>query len=207
MIQIVKHALIRHKLGLLRQKNISTQDFRRLSNEIAILMMAEITKDLPTEDVKITCWSGDIKVEQVRGKKLTLVPIMRAGFGMLDGCLALVPNAKISIIGAHRDEQSFETVPYYAKLTPDIDQRLAIIIDPMLATGGTAVHAINVLKKAGCKNIKGLFIVSAPQGMQHMQRTHPDVDIFTAAIDDGLDTNAYILPGFGDAGDRILGTK
>jgi len=204
---VTTHPLIKHKLGLLRRKEISTMDFRNLANEIATLLMYEATQGLETEPTQIECWSGIITVEQIKGKQPTLVPILRAGIGMLDGCLRMVPGAKISTIGVYRNEQSHLPIKYYSKLAKGIDQRIAFIIDPMLATGGSAIEAANILKNAGCVNIKGLFLVAAPEGVKALQENHPDIDIFAAAIDDKLDENAYIIPGLGDVGDKLFGTK
>lgn len=204
---LLTHPLVRHKLGLLRQNNISTKDFRELASELAMLLLYEATRDLQTDKELINCWSGPVEVDRIRGRQLTLVPILRAGMGMLDGCLTLVPGAKVSVVGMYRDEETHEPQQYYSKLAKDIDQRLAVILDPMLATGGTAVATVDLLKQAGCRQICGLFLVAAPEGIAKLTQAHPDVDIYLAARDERLNDQAYILPGLGDAGDKIFGTK
>lgn len=202
----VKHPLVAHKLGLLRQNDISTAEFRRLSSEITTMLAFEATRDLPTEMVTIEGWAGDVEVERLKGRKVTIVPILRAGIGMLDGALDCIPSARVSVVGFERDEDTLQPRAYYAKLTSHMDERTAIIVDPMLATGGTLIATIDLLKAKGCKTIKGLFLVSAPEGLEAVKAKHPDVEIYTAAIDKGLNENAYILPGLGDAGDKIFGT-
>ncbi len=206
-LHVVDHPLIRHKVGLLREKNISTKDFRALASEIARLLTYEATKDFPTESIDIDTWAGVTKVERIKGKKITFVPILRAGLGMMDGVFDLIPSAKVSIVGFYRDEETLQPVQYYVKLAKNIEQRTALILDPMLATGGTLEATINLLKEAGCTSIKGLFLVSAPEGVEKIQKAHPDVDIYTAALDDHLNDNGYIIPGLGDAGDKLFGTK
>lgn len=206
-LHVVNHPLIRHKVGLLREKNISTKDFRALSSEIARLLGYEATKDLPTETKNIETWSGPTIVEGIKGKKITFVPILRAGLGMMDGVFDLIPSAKVSIVGFYRDEETLLPVQYYVKLAKNIEQRTALILDPMLATGGTLNATISLLKEAGCTSIKGIFLVSAPEGVKNVQDLHPDVDIYTAALDDRLNEDGYILPGLGDAGDKLFGTK
>lgn len=206
-VQLVKHPLVAHKLGLLREHDISTKVFRELANEIAMMLMYEATRDLPTEEVTIRCWSGDVRVRRISGKFLTLVPILRAGLGMLDGCLTLIPGAKVSVVGMYRDEKSLKPQKYYAKLAKGIENRRAIIIDPMLATGGSAAATASLLKQAGCTRICGLFLVAAPEGVAKLQSDHPDVDIFLAGLDKGLNADGFILDGLGDAGDKITGTK
>ncbi|MBU1140331.1 MAG: uracil phosphoribosyltransferase [Proteobacteria bacterium] len=206
-VHIVDHPLIRHKIGLLREKNISTKDFRALACEIARLLTYEATKDLPTEKKTIEAWSGPVVVDTIMGKKVTFVPILRAGLGMMDGVFDLIPSAKVSIVGFYRDETTMQPVQYYVKLAKNIEQRTAMILDPMLATGGTLNATIDLLKAAGCKSIKGLFLVSAPEGIEKVTNRHPDVDIYTAALDERLNENGYILPGLGDAGDKLFGTK
>jgi uracil phosphoribosyltransferase len=206
-LHVVDHPLIRHKVGLLREKNISTKDFRALSSEIARLLGYEATKDLPTETKNIETWSGPTAVEGIKGKKITFVPILRAGLGMMDGVFDLIPSAKVSIVGFYRDEETLLPVQYYVKLAKNIEQRTALILDPMLATGGTLNATISLLKEAGCTSIKGIFLVSAPEGVKSVQDLHPDVNIYTAALDDRLNENGYILPGLGDAGDKLFGTK
>ncbi len=206
-IHVVDHPLIRHKIGLLREKNISTKDFRALSSEIARLLGYEATKDIPTETRTIETWAGKTTIEQIKGKKITFVPILRAGLGMMDGVFDLIPSAKVSTVGFYRDEKTLQPVQYYVKLANNIQERTALILDPMLATGGTLEATIDLLKEAGCSSIKGLFLVSAPEGVKRIQDAHPDVDIYTAALDDHLNDDGYILPGLGDAGDKLFGTK
>ncbi|HIL43294.1 MAG TPA: uracil phosphoribosyltransferase [Gammaproteobacteria bacterium] len=206
-IHEVTHPLIRHKVGLLRKSNISTKAFRELASEIGTLLTYEATSSLPTEEVEINCWSGPIKTQQLSGKKITVVPILRAGIGMLDGVLNAIPSAKISVVGLYRDEQTLKPVTYFKKMVADITHRKAMIVDPMLATGGTLVATIEMLKNEGCNDITGIFLVSAPEGIANVKKHHPDVDIYTAAIDSHLDENGYIIPGLGDAGDKIFGTK
>lgn len=204
----IKHPLIQHKLGLLRKAGLSTKQFRELTNELATLISYEATRDLPTESVQIGGWAGHaIEVERIRGKKITLVPILRAGFGMLEGVLTVIPNAKISVLGLYRDEETLQPVAYFDNVVKDVEQRTALILDPMLATAGTAIASIDLLKKKGCKNIIGMFLVSAPEGIQALTAAHPDAEIYVAAIDKHLNEKGYILPGLGDAGDKIFGTK
>lgn len=172
------------------------------------LLTYEATRTLPTERAKIKSWSGDeVEVRQIKGKKITVVPILRAGLGMLEGVLELIPNAKISVVGLYRDEDTLQPVAYFDKVVKNIDERTALIVDPMLATGGTLIATIDLLKKKGCRKIMGLFLVAAPEGIKAVVEAHPDVDIFTAAIDDRLNEKGYILPGLGDAGDKIFGTR
>lgn len=207
MVHEIKHPLVQHKLALLRQNDISTKAFRELAAEIASLLTYEATKDLETEEVTIDCWSGPVRAQQIKGKKITIVPILRAGLGMMDGVLRLIPSAKVSVIGLYRDEQTLEPVRYFEKMTSNVEERIALILDPMLATGGTLVATIDMLKNAGCQQIMGLFLVAAPEGIKKVQQAHPDIDIYVAAVDEKLDVNGYILPGLGDAGDKIFGTK
>ncbi len=203
----VKHPLIKHKLGLMRERDISTKRFRELASEVASLLAYEATADLQTESVTIQGWNGPVVVEQIKGKKITVVPILRAGLGMMDGVLENMPNARISVVGIYRDEATLEPVPYFQKLASAIDERMALILDPMLATGGSMITTIDLLKKAGCSSIKVLVLVAAPEGLSLLERTHPDVELYTAAIDERLDERGYIVPGLGDAGDKIFGTK
>ena len=204
----ITHPLIAHKIGLMRHESISSKDFRELASEVGNLLTYEATRTLPTEKAKIESWSGDeIEVKQIKGKKITIVPILRAGLGMLDGVMNLIPNAKISVVGLYRDEETLQPVAYFDKVVNNIDERTALIVDPMLATGGTLIATIDLLKKKGCHNIMGLFLVAAPEGIKAVVDSHPDVDIFTAAIDDQLNDKGYILPGLGDAGDKIFGTR
>ena len=201
-----QHPLIKHKLGLMREKNISTKDFRDLASELARLLTYEATKDLETEKQTVEGWAGPVSIERIKGKKITIVPILRAGLGMMDGVIDLIPSAKVSVVGFHRDEKTLEPVKYYVKLASNMDQRMAIILDPMLATGGTLMATIDLLKNAGCKKIKGLFIVAAPEGIKRIEKAHPDVELYIAAVDEKLNEFGYILPGLGDAGDKIFGT-
>ena len=203
----VKHPLVQHKLGLMRAADISTKDFRELATEVGSLLTYEATKDLETELVEIDGWCGKVAVNRIKGKKVTVVPILRAGLGMMDGVLEHIPSARISVVGIYRDEETLQPVPYFKKLANDVEERLAIIVDPMLATGGSAILAIDSLKKRGAHNIKFVCLVSAPEGVKALQEAHPDVEIFTAALDDHLNENGYIVPGLGDAGDRLFGTK
>ncbi len=205
-LHIVDHPLITHKLSIMRNKKTGSKDFRELLNEIAMLMGYEITRDLPMEDIIIETPITKTKAAMVSGKKLAVVPILRAGIGMVDGILSLVPVAKVGHIGLYRDPETHEPVEYYCKLPSDIQDRITILVDPMLATGGSASDALDILKKRGCKNIKFMCLVAAPEGVKKVQENHPDVDIFTAALDECLNEKAYIVPGLGDAGDRIFGT-
>jgi len=207
MIHIASHPLIQHKLGLLREADISTKSFRELSSEISMLLTYEATSDLVLEPCTINCWNGDVEVKQIKGKKITIVPILRAGLGMLDGVIELLPNARISVVGLYRDEETLQPVPYFEKMAPKIDQRIALVVDPMLATGGSFNAAVDMVKKAGCTKIKGLFLVAAPEGIAAVQEKHPDVDIYVAAVDERLNEDGYIIPGLGDAGDKLFGTK
>jgi uracil phosphoribosyltransferase len=203
----VRHPLVLHKLGLMRHKKISTREFRELASEVARLLTYEATKDLETETHTIRGWAGPVTVERIKGKKITVVPILRAGLGMMDGVLDLVPSAKVSVVGVYRDENTLQPVTYFQKLAGDMAARTALILDPMLATGGSLVATVDMLKAAGCKTIRGLFLVAAPEGIRHLQERHPDVDLYVAAVDERLNEHGYILPGLGDAGDRIFGTR
>ncbi|AEA85210.1 MULTISPECIES: uracil phosphoribosyltransferase [Stutzerimonas] len=206
-IREIRHPLIRHKLGLMRRADISTKNFRELAQEVGSILTYEATSDLPLEHYSIDGWCGPVQVEKISGKKITVVPILRAGIGMLDGVLSLIPGAKVSAVGIARNEETLQAQTYLEKLVPEIEQRLAIIIDPMLATGGSMVATIDMLKKAGCKEIRALVLVAAPEGIAAVEKAHPDVLIFTASIDQRLDEHGYIVPGLGDAGDKIFGTK
>lgn len=206
-VYVAEHPLIKHKLGLLRKQDISTKNFRELASEIARLLTYEATKDFQTEKRTIQGWAGPVEVDVIKGKKVTVVPILRAGLGMLDGVLDLIPGAKVSVVGFYRNETTLEPVEYYVKLAKNIHDRMAIILDPMLATGGTLDATISCLKKAGCTSIRGLFLVAAPEGIARIAQNHPDVDIYVAAVDQRLNEHGYILPGLGDAGDKIFGTK
>ncbi len=206
-IREIRHPLIRHKLGLMRRADISTKNFRELAQEVGALLTYEATKDLPLETYSIDGWCGSVEVEKIAGKKITVVPILRAGIGMLEGVLSLIPGAKVSAVGVARNEETLEAHTYLEKLAPEIDQRLALIIDPMLATGGSMVATIELLKRAGCKDIRAMVLVAAPEGIAVVENAHPDVQLYTASIDQRLNEDGYIIPGLGDAGDKIFGTK
>ncbi|MAD45358.1 MAG: uracil phosphoribosyltransferase [Oceanospirillaceae bacterium] len=203
----ILHPLVRHKIGLMRNQGMSTRGFRQLAGEVGNLLTYEATKDLELEDYTQNGWCGPVTCQRIRGKKITIVPILRAGLGMLDGVLELIPSAKISVVGLYRDEETLEPVSYFDKLAGDIDQRMALIVDPMLATGGSMVATIDLLKQSGCSSIRALVLVAAPEGIKKVQEAHPDVDIYTASVDSHLNENGYIIPGLGDAGDKIFGTK
>jgi uracil phosphoribosyltransferase len=203
----VKHPLIQHKLGLLRKSDLSTKQFRELASEVARLLTYEATKDLETEPITVSGWAGPVSVHQIKGKKITVVPILRAGLGMMNAVLDMIPSAKVSVVGLCRNEETLEPMAYYEKLTSGMEERIALIIDPMLATGGSLLATIEMLKAAGCQRIKGLFLVAAPEGIERISKAHPDVEIYVAAIDERLNEKGYILPGLGDAGDKIFGTK
>ena len=206
-VTITNHPLIQHKLTLLRDKNTGSKDFRTLVCEIAMLMCYEATRDLPLKEVEIETPVAYAKTKVISGKKLAFVPILRAGLGMVEGVLQLVPSARIGHIGLYRDPDSLEPVEYYCKLPSDIEEREVIVVDPMLATGGSAIDAIAQIKKRNPKNIKFMCIIAAPEGMDALCKAHPDVDIYCAALDEKLNEHGYIIPGLGDAGDRIFGTK
>ncbi|MCP4108894.1 MAG: uracil phosphoribosyltransferase [Desulfobacteraceae bacterium] len=206
-VTVVTHPLVKHKLGIMRKHDISTKDFRELSSELACLLTYEATKDMKTETRSIQGWTGTVEVERIMGKKITVVPILRAGLGMMDGVLDLIPSAKVSVVGLYRNEETLEPVKYFVKMTRSMDERIALILDPMLATGGTLVATIDILKEYGCTQIKGLFLVAAPEGIKRVEANHPDIEIYTAAVDERLNDMGYILPGLGDAGDKIFGTK
>ena len=205
--QVISHPLIQHKLSILRREDTSTKDFRELVNEIAMLMGYEVSRDLPLEEVEIQTPITKTVQKQLSGKKLAIVPILRAGIGMVDGFLSLVPAAKVGHIGMYRDEETLEPVEYLVKLPEDIDQRQIFVVDPMLATGGSAILAVDSLKKRGAANIKFVCLVAAPEGVKKLQDAHPDIDIYTASLDEKLNENGYIVPCLGDAGDRLFGTK
>lgn len=206
-VHIVKHPLVQHKLGLLREGQISTMKFRQLTQELARLLAYEATHDFELETVMIDGWCGPIEIQQIKGKKVTVVPILRAGIGMLDGVLDLVPSAKISVVGLYRNEETLEPVPYFDKFVDNLHERIALIIDPMLATGGSLVATIDLLKRKGCKQIRAIVMVAAPEGLALVNEAHPDVAIYTASLDSHLNAQGYIIPGLGDAGDKIFGTK
>lgn len=206
-IHVLDHPMITHKLTLMRKKDTGAKDFRQLLDEISMLMGYEITRDLPLEEVEIETPVSTMKAQTVSGKKMAIVPILRAGLGMVDGLLNLVPVAKVGHIGLYRDPVTHTPVEYYCKMPPDISERIVIVVDPMLATGGSASDAITMLKKRGCTNIKLMCLVGAPEGANKVMEDHPDVDIYIAALDEKLNEDKYIIPGLGDAGDRLFGTK
>ncbi len=206
-LHIIDHPLIQHKISLMRDKNTGTKEFRELVSETAMLICYEATRDLPLKEIEMATPLGMAKTKIVSGRKLAFVPILRAGLGMIDGVTTLVPAAKIGHIGMFRDPQTHEPVKYYAKMPEDIAERDVIIIDPMLATGNSAVAAIDEVKKMGVKNVKFMCIICSPQGVEAVAKAHPEVDVYCGVMDEGLNENKYIVPGLGDAGDRIFGTK
>lgn len=206
-LHVVDHPLIQHKLTIMRMTETGGKDFRQLLNEITELMGYELTRDLPLDDIRVNTPVAPMTGKAIMGKKLAIVPILRAGLGMVDGLLNLIPVAKVGHIGLYRDPETHEPVEYYCKLPADIDGRLVIVVDPMLATGGSAADAITLIKKRGATNIRLLNLVAAPEGVAKVQSEHPDVDIYCAALDERLNEHAYIIPGLGDAGDRLFGTK
>lgn len=206
-VYVFDHPLIQHKLTYIRDKSTGTKEFRELVDEVAMLMAYEITRDLPLQEVEVETPVTRCKAKVIAGKKLGLVPILRAGIGMVDGVLRLIPAAKVGHVGLYRDPDTLEPVEYYVKLPSDINERDLIVIDPMLATGGSAVAAITVLKNRGARNIKLMCLIAAPEGIRKVQEVHPDIDIFVAAEDEMLNDHGYIVPGLGDAGDRLFGTK
>ena len=206
-VHVVDHPLVQHKLTLMRQKDCGTKDFRQLLEEISTLMAYEVTRDLPLEEIEIETPITKCRSKIIAGKKLGVVPILRAGLGMVDGIVNLVPTAKVGHIGLYRDPETHMPVEYYCKLPTDIDERDLIVVDPMLATGGSAIAAIDFIKQRGCKSITLMCLVGCPEGVSAVQESHPDVDIFIAAIDEKLNEHKYIVPGLGDAGDRLFGTK
>jgi len=203
----VKHPLVRHKVGLLREHEISTKKFRELTGELARLLAYEATVDFPLERATIPCWSGPAEVDQIAGRKVTLVPILRAGLGMLDGVLDMIPNAKVSVVGLARDHETLQPVHYFERFVGHLDERTAIILDPMLATAGSMIATADMLARKGCRDIRALVLVAAPEGVRALQAAHPELRCWTAAVDSHLDENGYIIPGLGDAGDKIFGTK
>lgn len=205
-LHVIDHPLITHKLSIMRNRKTGSKDFRELLNEIAMLMGYEVFRDLPLEEITIETPITKMKAKLVSGRKLAIVPILRAGLGMVDGLQNLVPVAKVGHIGMYRDPETHKPVEYYCKLPTDIEERLVVLVDPMLATGGSAVDALCKLKEHGCRNIRFMCLVAAPEGVKAVQEAHPDVDIYTAALDECLNEHAYIVPGLGDAGDRIFGT-
>jgi len=206
-LTIIDHPLVKHKLTLMRNKDTSTASFRRLLREIALLLAYEVTRDLPLTHTRVETPLVEMDAPIIEGKKLALVSILRAGNGLLDGVLELIPAARVGFIGLYRDHETLEAVQYYSKVPDDLGARLTIAVDPMLATGNSAAKSIDVLKAEGAKRIKFLCLVAAPEGVQRLQEAHPDVAITTAALDDGLNEKGYIMPGLGDAGDRMYGTR
>lgn len=206
-VHVIDHPLIQHKLSYIRDQNTGTKDFRDLVEEIAMLMAYEITRDLALEDVAIETPICKMVGKRIEGKKLGIIPILRAGLGMVDGVLKLIPAAKVGHIGLYRDPETLQPVEYYCKLPGDIEERELIVVDPMLATGGSAIAAIQFLKDRGASNIKLMCLIAAPEGVEKVQNAHPNVDIYLAALDEKLNKKAYIVPGLGDAGDRLFGTK
>ena len=206
-VNVLNHPLIQHKLSILRSKDTPVKEFRELVGEISALMCYEATRNLPTKEVEIETPVAKARVQVLAGKKLAIVPILRAGLGMVDAMIDLIPSAKVGHIGLFRDPETHEPVKYYCKLPKDIDEREVFIVDPMLATGGSAAAALGFLKEYGCKHITLMDIIAAPEGVAAVRAAHPDVDIFVAAVDEKLNDHAYIVPGLGDAGDRIFGTK
>lgn len=203
----VRHPLVRHKVGLLREHEISTKKFRELTNELARLLAYEATADFPLEKTTIQCWSGPTEIEQISGRKVTVVPILRAGLGMLDGVLDLMPNAKVSVVGLSRNHETLQPEHYFERFVGHLDERTALIVDPMLATAGSMIATIDLLRRKGCKDIRALVLVAAPEGIRALAAAHPGVRCWTAAIDSHLNEVGYIIPGLGDAGDKIFGTK
>ncbi|WCK54353.1 uracil phosphoribosyltransferase [Aneurinibacillus sp. Ricciae_BoGa-3] len=206
-VYVFDHPLIQHKLSYIRDKNTGTKEFRELVDEVAMLMAYEITREMPLEEVVIETPVTTCKTNVISGKKLGLVPILRAGLGMVDGMLKLIPAAKVGHVGLYRDPETLEPVEYYVKLPSDIQDRELIVIDPMLATGGSAAAAITALKKRGALNLKLMCLIAAPEGIERLQQAHPDIDLYVAAVDEQLNDHGYIVPGLGDAGDRLFGTK
>ena len=206
-VHVFDHPLIQHKLSILRDKETSVKEFRELISEIAMLMCYEATRDLPTEEVQVETPVSTATCRRIAGKKLAVVPILRAGLGMVDGMVSMMPNVKVGHVGLFRDPDTLAPVKYYFKMPPDITERDVIVVDPMLATGGSASAAITFIKETGAQHIKLMSVIGAPEGVKKMQEDHPDVDIFVAALDEKLNDHGYIVPGLGDAGDRIFGTK
>jgi uracil phosphoribosyltransferase len=203
----VAHPLVKHKVGLLREEGISTKKFRELTNELARLLAYEATADFPLEKATVACWSGPTEVDRISGRKVTVVPILRAGLGMLDGVLDMIPNAKVSVVGLSRNHETLLPENYFEKFVGHLDQRTALIIDPMLATAGSMIATVELLKSRGCTDVRALVLVAAPEGVAALHRAHPDVRCWTAAIDSHLNDVGYIIPGLGDAGDKIFGTR
>ncbi|MDE1506486.1 uracil phosphoribosyltransferase [Ligilactobacillus salivarius] len=205
--QVLDHPLIQHKLSIIRDKNCGTREFRQCVNEIAELMVYEVSRDMPLEDVEVETPITEATTKRLAGKKVVVVPILRAGIGMVDGILELIPAAKVGHIGMYRDEETLQPHEYFVKMPDDLENREMIIVDPMLATGGSAIMAVDALKKRGAKSIKFVCLVAAPEGVKAFREAHPDVDIYSASLDEYLNEDGYIVPGLGDAGDRLFGTK
>ncbi|EAC5806341.1 uracil phosphoribosyltransferase [Listeria monocytogenes] len=206
-VHVINHPLVQHKLTIIRDKNTGTKAFRELVDEVATLMAYEITRDMELEDIQVETPLQTTTAKTLTGKKLGIVPILRAGLGMQDGILKLIPAAKVGHVGLYRDHDTLEPVEYFVKLPSDVEERLFIVVDPMLATGGSAIMAIDCLKKRGARNMKFMCLVAAPEGVKALQDAHPDIEIYVAGLDEKLDENGYIRPGLGDAGDRLFGTK
>lgn len=206
-LTIVNHPLIKHKITLMRKTDTSTKDFRELAEEISLLMAYEVTRDLPVQEIEIETPICKATGYEISGRAIGIVPILRAGLGMVNGITRLVPNAKVGHIGLYRDPETHQPVEYYCKLPQDATERRIIVVDPMLATGGSAIAAVQFIKDRGCKDIKLVCLIAAPEGVEAMQKAHPDVDIYLASLDEKLNDHAYIIPGLGDAGDRLFGTK
>jgi uracil phosphoribosyltransferase len=207
MFHVVEHPLVRHKLGILRAADTSTHRFREVTRELTNLLTYEALKDLETTRRTVQGWAGPVEVEEIAGKKVAVVPILRAGIGMLQGVLDLVPSARVNVVGMYRNEETLEPVQYYAKFNADLPERLAVVLDPMLATGHSFVATVRLLKERGCPRVRGLCLVGAPEGIAVLEREHPDVEVYAASRDERLNERGYILPGLGDAGDRLFGTK
>lgn len=205
--EVLNHPLIQHKLTIIREKECGTKVFREMVNEISTLMAYEVSRDMPLEDIEIETPIAKTTQKTLAGKKVAIVPILRAGLGMVDGFLNMIPAAKVGHVGMYRDEKTLKPVEYFVKLPSDISQRQLFVVDPMLATGGSAIMAMDMLKKRGASNIKFMCLVAAPEGVKALREAHPDIDIYTAALDDHLNEDGYIVPGLGDAGDRLFGTK
>ena len=203
---LVAHPLVRHKIGLLRKNDIDIPTFRELTTEISAMLMYEAVREMSTQTRDVDGWASKVTVQHIHNKNVTVVPILRAGLGMMNGALYLMPWAKISVMGIYRDEKTLKPVPYFEKSVPNISEYTAIVLDPMLATGGTLVYAVDLLKQKGCRKIKGIFLVASPEGVERMNQAHPEFDIYAAALDERLNSNGYILPGLGDAGDKLFGT-
>ena len=203
----VRHPLVKHKIGLLREEGICTKKFRELTSELARLLTYEACRDFELEPCTIQGWAGPVEIQQIKGKKVSVVPILRAGLGMLDGVLDLIPSAKVSVVGIARNHETLMPEPYFERFVGQLNERLALIIDPMLATGGSLIATIDMLKRNGCKHVRAIVLVAAPEGVKALHAAHPDADVYTAAIDSHLNEVGYIMPGLGDAGDKIFGTK